>query len=335
MRALALLLSAVCALVQPTVARARGGDGHHTVGAIADARIQGSNAEQHVKTLLDGGTLEQFAIWADCAKGPTYCRSRPWFDDEMKAFAKANKDHHGYHYTDIPIQESNYRENSVGAKPFDVVHIIAQCIVVLNGTATASTNPHNFSQRIALILLAHLVGDVHQPLHVGAAYVGENDTFVNPNTTSQFEETQGGNFLMRTASNNLHAFWDDTSVKQAMKVRQVTTPADLAVKLGEHEPAGWKTAGDTSVWPKAWADETLALATQAHSGLALGPRAAVTDHSGTHLQWPITAMPANDQAHASDVAASQITKAGYRLAELLRRIWRRAVDSDSAMNAVR
>jgi hypothetical protein len=102
MRPAALLLCAVLVLVQPTVARAWGRDGHHTVGAIADARIQGSNAEQHVKTLLDGGNLEHFAIWADCAKGPTYCRSPPWFDDEMKAFAKANKDHHAGQTSDAP-----------------------------------------------------------------------------------------------------------------------------------------------------------------------------------------------------------------------------------------
>ena len=46
-----------------------GPDGHHTVGAIADRLIAGSHAAEQVKSLLGGLSLEQAAVWADCAKG--------------------------------------------------------------------------------------------------------------------------------------------------------------------------------------------------------------------------------------------------------------------------
>ena len=41
------------------------------------------------------------------------------------------------------------------------MQISTQCINVLKGNDTPTTNPHGFSPRIALILLAHFVGDMH------------------------------------------------------------------------------------------------------------------------------------------------------------------------------
>src|SRR5262245_52920017 len=50
-------------------AGAWGSDGHHTVGAIADQMIQGSNAATQVASLLGPLSLQDAAVWADCAKG--------------------------------------------------------------------------------------------------------------------------------------------------------------------------------------------------------------------------------------------------------------------------
>src|SRR5471032_3207658 len=46
-----------------------GPDGHHTVGAIADRLIAGSHAAQQVQALLGGLSLQDAAVWADCARG--------------------------------------------------------------------------------------------------------------------------------------------------------------------------------------------------------------------------------------------------------------------------
>ncbi|HEX4235332.1 MAG TPA: hypothetical protein VH041_13635 [Caldimonas sp.] len=52
-----------------TIAAAWRPDGHHTVGAIADRLISATHAEAQVRTLLGNLSLEQAAVWADCAKG--------------------------------------------------------------------------------------------------------------------------------------------------------------------------------------------------------------------------------------------------------------------------
>ena len=65
----------------------------------------------------------------------------------------------------FPFQAAAYEERGVGTSDDDIVHILKQCIAVLKGARGASANPHNFSQREALLLLVHLIGDLHQPLH--------------------------------------------------------------------------------------------------------------------------------------------------------------------------
>lgn len=48
-----------------------GPEGHQTVGAIADELLKGTAAETQVRTILDGLSLRQASVWADCAKGVT------------------------------------------------------------------------------------------------------------------------------------------------------------------------------------------------------------------------------------------------------------------------
>ena len=192
-----------------------GDEGHETVGAIADQLIAGTSAAVHVNALLNGETLEQASIWADTAKRHFNRATNP----EMATFVDANdtapNEHHQYHYTDAPIQETRYRDTSVGANPRDVVHMIRNCIAILEGTSNARTNPTNIPPETALKLLVHYVGDIHQPLHVGAAYFGPNATLVNPNTTSDALEGRGGNEISLHGS-NLHSYWDGLTVKNAM-----------------------------------------------------------------------------------------------------------------------
>jgi hypothetical protein len=235
----------------------------------------------------------------------------------MRRFVAANPHHHDYHYTDIPIQEPRYRPNSVGAKDVDVVHKLTDYINVLRNGRITNLNWQD--KRYALIMIAHLVGDIHQPLHVGAVYVGDKESFVNPNATPRFSETQGGNFLMRTASDDLHSFWDTDAVKRAMRQKGAKTPAALVTILARSPNA--PTPGDPGTWPVTWANESLALAAQAFVPLKLGPRTLVTERGHTHLEWPITAIPADYRDYAGTSATAQMTKAGHRLAELLIAIW--------------
>jgi hypothetical protein len=51
------------------------------------------------------------------------------------------------------------------------------------------------------LMIAHLVGDIHQPLHVGAAYINSDNQFVTPMSKQQVDgvtlfDLQGGNNLL-------------------------------------------------------------------------------------------------------------------------------------------
>lgn len=302
---------------------AYGREGHETTGAIAAARIAGTRAEQEVaKILKSGEDLSSAAVWADCAKGFMYCHKAP--TAEMREFAKKNPHHHGYHYADIPFEEGKYKDTAVGANPDDVVHILTQAIDVLQGKTDAARNPHSFTKREALFLVAHFTGDIHQPLHVGAAYLDDNDEFVDPKsqddiTSGKIAETRGGNWFL-LGSHNLHSLWDTDLVHRAMRREHVTTPkefADALLAKGYPKP---KDSGNPDAWPKKWADEAVKL-----SKTELGPvtpeeRTEVEDKDGAHSTWPIS-LPRTYMPKGTLQVERQLYLAGYRLAEVLKAVW--------------
>jgi hypothetical protein len=163
-----LKLAALAMIAGPSSAWSWGGDGHRIIGAIADIIFEHHPiARDRVKQILDGANLSEASFWMDCAKGWTYCH-RDLTDDE-RDYAGNNPNHRTYHYTDVPIQQLEYRLGSAGTRSDDVVQIARYAIQVLRGN-TPVNGPARLSQRQALWVLAHLVGDLHQPLHVGAAY---------------------------------------------------------------------------------------------------------------------------------------------------------------------
>ncbi|HWN51978.1 MAG TPA: S1/P1 nuclease [Xanthobacteraceae bacterium] len=120
--------------VSPSPAWSWGGDGHRTVGAIADLILQGpdfAKTREQVNQLLEGTSLSDVAVWMDCAKGFSCCHSN--LTDEEKAYVASNHDHHAYHYTDVPIQQTEYQFGTAGTKTDDAVQIIRYAVSVLRG----------------------------------------------------------------------------------------------------------------------------------------------------------------------------------------------------------
>src|SRR5437762_341636 len=143
------------------------------------------------------------------------------------------------HHTAIPIQETHYRAGSVGAKPIDVVHMLRNCIAIIEGHNNATNNPTGITQKTALRLLVHYVGDIHQPLHVGTAYFGTNAQLVNPSSTTGAQADGGGN-LIGFHGTNLHAYWDTTAVQNAMAAADEQTPRAFARTIVKNPPPGWE-----------------------------------------------------------------------------------------------
>jgi hypothetical protein len=302
-------------------AHAWGASGHETVAAMAEQLIAGRRAAAEVRKLLKPGeTLQGVANWADCAKG--YCGE---LTAELREFVRRNPHHARYHYTDVPFQADAYEEGGVGTSDDDIVHILKQCIAVLKGATDRNANPHGLRPREALLLLVHLLGDIHQPLHVGSAYVSDKDTFVVPATTVAIDNvlifsTAGDNDLI-FESKSLHEFWDGRAVEEAMRRANARTPEEFATRLMRASPDLPIVNGDVTKWPGKWATETLAAAKLAHTGLSIEQREEAQKRSGeTHFLWKVSA-PAGYAENAAALANRQLMRAGYRLAAVLEAVW--------------
>ena len=326
-----------------------GNDGHRVVGAIADKLIKGSNAEKQVSALLlPGESLESVANWADCVKGP-WCGAQTV---EMLAYVGANPKGNEYHYTDVPFQKTHYHDNDVGTAPDDIVQTLKQAIAVLQGKTDAALNPHGFTKRQALLLVTHMTGDIHQPLHVGAAFVGKDGTFVVPNkhtdidNVAVFDSRGGNNFLMdddkmvamgahQVAGDNpkpregvpksltkpFHAYWDSTTVDYAMRRLRTRTPEEFAQAVIDSTPAVVKNSGDPVTWPYQWANDALVEAKRAYAGVTLGPGIRQTSKKGeVYTNWNIE-VPANYPVPSSEIAKTQLIRGGFHLAAVLQAIW--------------
>lgn len=329
-RMFALLLGLV---ITPQTAWSWGSDGHHTIGAIADIILQDHPSTQsQVSQILGAATLSDAAEWMDCAKGYRYCH-RVLTDDE-NAYVAKNPDHHTYHYTDVPIQQTEYREATAGTKSDDVVHVLRYAIQVLRGNAPANGGAANLNRKEALWVIAHTVGDIHQPLHVGAIYFDQECTNpVDPNVVAAGQlnfgigttvvATTGGNDLQISSSRNLHAYWDDSTVVGAMRLMGVRnkSASDFAQAIVHDPPSDWQTSGDIETWPAQWASEILPLAEEAISRADIGEASSHEEaNTGLKCTWPAT-LERGYSDWANQQALIQLGKAGYRLAALLQAIF--------------
>lgn len=326
------LLAAGCTLYTPG-ALAWGAYGHQTVGAIADQLIAGTPTAARVRKLL-GSNLQMAAVWADCAravegKTGSWAYTQPGSYKEcavyenpasqaaLIAFVARNASrcggnagstvcrHKAYHFVDIAIQHPQYDPALPGANGNDLVHATVAAITVLAGGKTPL--PINIaSQREALRLLAHYVGDLHQPLHVGSIYLDDGGRPMDPADAKQAHDhgNAGGNQIL-LKGRKLHAAWDDVPGKltTALIGGQGTAEA-------RRLPA---SAGAPASWPAAWAGETIVAAGSALQGLKFGPR------SGDN--WPASADEPAYRLSREALQRAQLLKAGARLAQVLTTLW--------------
>ena len=92
----------------------------------------------------------------------------------------------------------------------DVVQMYRHCVLVLKGTS------NRFSEVNALRLVGHLVGDIHQPLHIGCSFIDDSTTpptmvfdqatIVSKNLKKKSDT--GGNKIKLPNAGSMHSFWD-------------------------------------------------------------------------------------------------------------------------------
>lgn len=243
--------------------------GHRMVGAIADFVLSSRHPEAYkkIQDLIVGKdasgnrlvrTLSQVATSPDCAKANNvpYCGRTP--SDDEKDYVANNKHNGDYHFTDVPIQQTRYVSDSPGTGKNDAVQMINYAIAQLRGKSPQKEDV-KLTDTQALWLLAHLVGDIHQPLHVGSIYFDKatckqiKDPTVSGGTSS-VASTIGGNAILLVAvapdpaappADNFHLFWDSAALNNAMQAAGWPgAEQDFARLLASKAPFNWQTAGD-------------------------------------------------------------------------------------------
>jgi hypothetical protein len=327
----------ICSLL-PQSASAWGPDGHRLVGSIAD-QLLNPNAAQKVKALLGVG-LREAGPWLDCVKSvrrqadgtlsyvvdKNYeepCKpfandhsamvdyvGRNWVDcvyPEVPSVSANSGCHNTYHFDDVAVQRDRFDRNYVGTNDHDLVAAINAAIaVVLDRPAPPPFDIRN--KREALFMLAHLVGDLGQPLHVAAAYLAPDGSLVDPDITHTIDpttETAGGNLVKDGDTDNFHSEWDKTPKELGDTASQALIDAAKAL------PA---ETGAIENWSVAWATDTVLVAKKAMANVKFtqtGPRQWTIDFTDRVAYF----------RDADDIKKQQLVKSGARLAAIVNRIW--------------
>jgi len=193
--------------------------GHRSIGKIAESHLS-PIAKANLEKLMGFESLAQASTWMDEVRSDsTYDYMKDW------------------HWVSIP-DSSNY-ESSVKNPNGDVISTIERILSELeNGKEMTLQQEHNYIR-----ILCHLIGDIHQPLHVGNG----NDRGGNAVKVTWFwdEET------------NLHHVWDSDIISQ--KKLSYTELAEFSDHSTYRERQEWQSQG-----VRVWARESMALRAQVY-----------------------------------------------------------------------
>lgn len=340
-RSISVVLSVIVFLAPAGSAFAWGDDGHQTVGKIASLRIKQRTAQRIAQILKPGETLANIATWADTVK-ERVGKTDP--DLDTNAFLQDvahNEKNREWHYDDLPLDCKNYQTCTGFTPDNDIVHMLNVCIRTLHGSPDPD---HPLSERNALKLLVHFLGDIHQPLHVGCGFIdinGPNNTIVlvkDPAVVKQKDlpSDKGANdLIIDNDRKNLHSFWDFTLVMSLMNVvGQEITSDTLGTFLRQNvkPKSSWNTYGQVNSWAAQWATDSLHMSRD-HTYKSLqivGKRTIPVLSRGKPVVrdgqpvmqtvFDIT-LPSNYETLNRELVRQQLAKAGFRLAKLLDAIY--------------
>src|SRR6266498_5803777 len=226
--------------------------GHRIVGLIAQANLT-ADARNEIEKILPGSmTLADAAIWPDHE-------------------GRSIRDFDPLHYVTIPESGSGYDQGRDCPERNCMVEALKWFSAVI-----ADKNAPIMSRRLALYYVAHLVGDMHQPLHAGrAGDRGGVDIFVS----------------YKGAATNLHFFWDTNLVDLEIGTEEEIAKR-LVANITAEERLKWQ-AGD----PIQWTNESLMLA-----------------RSYAYNTGPSVELSDDYVEKARPIVRSRLAQAGHRLA---------------------
>jgi len=270
---------AIALLVAPAPALAWGEYAHRLVGSIAMAELT-PKARAEVGRILARSkavdtpdcpmaTIEDASVWPDCVRSlpDRFGYTSPW------------------HYQNIDV----CKPFDANAKCPDGQCVTAQIPRQLAIAADRRASPAARAQALAFVV--HMVGDMHQPLHIGE----KND--------------RGGNDVRAAYGNktpprmNLHRIWDSELAERALTEPRAITP--LSPTIAERRDWARGTIAD-------WARESWELSrTVVYPRLRDFPN---TCAANTDVRAHVDAAYI---AAATPTVRIQVERAGVRLAMLL------------------
>lgn len=184
---------------------------HNLIAGTAENLLTSQKAKNKVRSLLEPlfQTMADVGGWADEIK-----LSDPPDDADTRSFLadERNANHHDWHFVNLPLGAEGYDRTLYPdfTRDDDVVQIIKESVEVLLG------NSNRFSELNAFRLICHLIGDIHQPIHVGCGYIeklGNTGNLVfDPIVIRQknLKSDRGGNSLLLPVGSglSLHSYWD-------------------------------------------------------------------------------------------------------------------------------
>ncbi|KAB1154548.1 S1/P1 nuclease [Tenacibaculum aiptasiae] len=152
-----------------------GPTGHRATGKIAENHLT-KRAKRNIDKLLQGESLAFVSTYAD----------------EIKSDRKKYGKFYTWHYVNMPL-DANYEDVEKNPKG-DLITGIKECIKILR-----DENSSVEDKRFYLKMLVHLMGDLHQPMHIGQ------------------KEDKGGNTIQvqwHGRGSNLHRVWDENLINK-------------------------------------------------------------------------------------------------------------------------
>jgi hypothetical protein len=187
-----------------------GQTGHRVTGQIAESYLN-KKAKKELERILSGQSLAMASTWMDEIRSDsTYDYTADW------------------HW--VTIQDGETYEQSQKNKKGDVIQTIERLISELKSKKLDAKQEAEYVK-----MLIHLIGDIHQPLHVG----GGND--------------RGGNdvkVMWFRADSNLHRVWDIDMIDDTRL--SYTEFAESLEKPGEQKLKGWQKST-----VRDWAKESM------------------------------------------------------------------------------
>lgn len=265
------------AMLLSSASFAWGPTGHRIVGEIAQNHLK-LLTKRRVKKLLDGESLARVSNWPDKIK------SDP--DNFGHTF--------NWHYTDWPDTNTSYNRTDNNGL---LVASIENNLNILKNKKAAKKD-----RAFALKFLVHLVGDIHQPLHVGNGL------------------DRGGNrcrVIYQGEETNLHKLWDEKIIEfTRLSFTEYSKFIDIKKRSENRELDG----GSPLSWAKESADLRPSLYPDEVNQVVAKNSVTLRNYCNKELNLPADQLPKVGYGYGYKLIPlmeKRMLQAGLRLAKLI------------------